>query len=180
VDPAIQSMIDNLPANTGRSLQEWFRVLDVAALPKHGEMVAFLKSEHGVTHGYANGIVLQYRSRDTPASDDDLVDAQYAGAKSALRPIYEALITAVASFGQDVSVSPKKTGVSLRRGKQFALVEPASAARVQVGINAKDTAPTERLEATTGMCTHRVSVRSIDEVDEELIGWLRYAYENAR
>ncbi|MET0735291.1 MAG: DUF4287 domain-containing protein [Microbacterium sp.] len=179
MDPALQSMIDNLPANTGRSLDEWFVVLDAAGLAKHSEMLALLKTEYGVTHGYANGIALQYRSRGASTADEDLVDAQYAGAKAALRPIYEALLTAVARFGDDVEISPKKASVSLRRSKQFALIEPASAARIQLGINLKGAPPTERLLAATGMCTHKVSLRAIDEVDDELRAWLKSAYDIA-
>jgi hypothetical protein len=179
VDPAIQSMIDNLPAKTGRSLEEWFAVLDAASLDKHGEMLTLLKAEYGVSHGYANGIVLQFRSRGTTASGEDLVNAQYAGPKAGLRPIYEALVSAVREFGDDVALSPKKAGVSLRRSKQFALVEPASAKRVQLGMNLRDAAPTERLQAATGMCTHKVSLTDAKDVDRELVGWLKQAYDLA-
>lgn len=179
VDPAIQSMIDNLPANTGKSLQEWFTVLDGAGLEKHSEMLTYLKRDFGVTHGYANGIVLQYRSRGTSSSDDDLVEAQYAGAKAALRPIYDALVSAVSGFGEDVEISPKKASVSLRRSKQFGLIEPASAKRVQLGVNLKGAPPTDRLLAASGMCTHKVSLVSVDEVDDELLAWLKSAYDIA-
>ena len=179
MDAATQSMIDNLPKNTGKSLEEWYGILSESGLEKHGEMVAYLKREHGVTHGYANGIALQYRSRDAATSDDDLVEAQYAGPKAALRPLYDAVVSAVREFGDDVEVSPKKASVSLRRSKQFALVEPVSAKRLQLGINLKGAVPTDRLKAATGMCTHKVSVTTIDEVDAELLGWLRQAYDAA-
>nr|CAA9351707.1 MAG: hypothetical protein AVDCRST_MAG46-2630 [uncultured Nocardioidaceae bacterium] len=172
-------MIDNLPARTGKSLVEWYAVLDGAGLEKHSQLVAYLKQEHGVTHGYANGIVLQYRSRGTSTADDDLVDAQYAGPKASLRPMYEALVSAVQPFGDDVEVSPKKTSVSLRRSKQFAVIEPASAKRVNLGINLRDAPPTARLQAASGMCTHRVSLTSLDQVDDELVAWLKDAYDLA-
>ena len=51
VDAATQTMIDNIPAKTGRTLDEWFAVLDDAGLEKHGAALSFLKSEHGVSHG---------------------------------------------------------------------------------------------------------------------------------
>jgi len=179
VDAATRTMIANLPARTGRSLDEWFLILDAAGLEKHGQAVSLLKSEHGVTHGFANLIVTLYLSRGASPSEQALVDAQYAGRKGALRPIYERLIALVAAFGDDVEVVPKKTGVSLRRTKQFALVEAPSSSRIQLGLNLRDAAPTGRLRAATGMCTHRVDVTSIDQVDEELVGWLRAAYQLA-
>lgn len=180
VDAATQTMIDNVPAKTGRSLDEWFAVLDAAGLDRHGEAMALLKSAHGVSHGFANLIVARWRARDqAPASGDDLVDAQYAGPKAGLRPILERILAETGAFGDDVEVAPKKTGVSLRRSKQFALVEAPSAKRVQLGLNLRGTAPTERLRAWGGMCSHRVDVTADGEVDAELIGWLREAYDRA-
>jgi hypothetical protein len=180
VDAATQTMIDNLPAKTGKGLDEWFAVLDAAGLEKHGQAMALLKGEHGMSHGFANLVVLQHRARAAgPTTGDDLVDAQYAGGKAALRPILDRLVDAARGFGDDVEVAPKKTSVSLRRGKQFAVVEAASAKRVQLGINLRGTEPTERLRAAGGMCTHRVDVASLDEVDAELLGWLRTAYDAA-
>lgn len=107
--------------------------------------------------------------------------AQYSGARAAVKPIYDEVMGQVTRFGEDVEVSPKKTYVSLRRAKQFALLQPA-ASRLDVGIKLTDTAPTARLEPSgsfNAMVTHRVRVSSIDEVDTELIGWLREAYERA-
>jgi hypothetical protein len=180
VDAATQSMIENMRVKTGRSLDEWFVVLDSHPYEKHGEGLAFLKTEHGLSHGFANLIVARHRARGSaPASGSELVDAQYTGSKAPLRPIYDRLVAAVREFGEDVDVAPKKTGVSLRRSKQFAVIEAASATRLQLGINLRGTEPTERLRAAGGMCTHRVDVRSLDEVDDELVGWLRQAYELA-
>lgn len=176
---AIQSMIDNLPANTGRSLQEWFTVLEASGLEKHGELMTHLKSVHGVSHGYANGIVLQYRSRGVSQDGDDLVAAQYSGARADLRPIHDAIVAAVAEFGPDVEITPKKTSVSLRRKKQFAVVEPASAKRVQLGIQLTGDLATDRLLPGNAMCSHRVNLASVDEIDDELLGWLREAYRRA-
>ncbi len=172
-------MIANLPERTGRPLDEWFAVLDDAGLEKHAQAMALLKSEYGVTHGFANLIVTLHRSRGIATSDESLVDAQYSGKKGALRPIYERLVELVTTFGDDVQVDPKKTGVSLRRSKQFALIEAPSAARVQLGVNLRDVAPEGRLRAATGMCTHRIDVTAVDEVDDELVSWLREAYRRA-
>ena len=180
MDSQTQAMIDNLPARTGRSLQEWYAVLASADPGTHGTGLKLLKSEHGVSHGYANLIMTMYRSRDSaPSSDEDLVDAQYSGAKAALRPVYDRLVAAARGFGDDVEVAPKKTGVSLRRSKQFALVEVPSARRVRLGLNLRGEQGTDRLREAGGMCTHTVDVTGVDEVDDELLGWLRAAYERA-
>lgn len=71
IDPG-QAMIDNLAKNTGRPLEEWFAVLDGTGLVKHTELMNHLKGEHGVSHGFANGIVLRYRERGSTPSSNDL------------------------------------------------------------------------------------------------------------
>jgi len=179
-----RDMIANLPTTTGKSLAQWLKVIGASKRTKHGEIVALLKGEHGVTHGYANQIALAaLRPPDAPEpAGDDLVEAQYAGPKAALRPIYDALVAQVRKFGNDVEVSPKKAYVSLRRKKQFALLQPSSATRVDVGINLKGQAATARLEASgsfNAMVSHRVRVGSVADVDAELAAWLRQAYEAA-
>ena len=169
----------NLQEKTGRSMTDWFAVLEPLGIDKHGEIVSYLKTEHGLTHGFANGIALSFRSRGETAGSDDLVAAQYSGAKAGLLPIYERLVAQASGLGDDVEIAPKKSGVSLRRAKQFALIEAPSAKRVQLGIQLKGEPTTERLLAGNEMCSHRVNVTSVEEVDDELLAWLRQAYERA-
>ncbi|MGH7577586.1 MAG: DUF4287 domain-containing protein [Longimicrobiales bacterium] len=175
------AMIARLPAQTGRTLDDWITVVKSSGLSAHGKVVALLKDEHNVSHGYANLIAHKALRSDAASagSGDDLVDAQYTGSRAAVRPIYDAVIDQVRRFGSDVEIAPKKTYVSLRRSKQFALLQPA-AARLDVGIKLTGTPPAGRLDASgsfNAMVTHRVRVGSVDEVDDELIGWLRSAYE---
>lgn len=177
-DP-VQSMIDNLPAKTGRSLKEWFTVLGGTQLEKHTELMNHLKQEYGVSHGFANGIVLRYRDRGAVSSGDELVEVQCAGPKATLRPIYDAVVAAASGFGADVEVAPKRTSVSLRRSKQFAVIEAASAKRVQLGIQLKGEPTTVRLLAGNAMCTHKVNLATPGDVDDEVLSWLRAAYERA-
>jgi hypothetical protein len=177
VDDATKKLIDSLPEKTGKSLEQWSSILDQTGLEKHGQLLTFLKSEHGVTHGFANSIALLHRERGIERSDDDLVDAQYSGAKAGLRPIHDRLVEIARSLGDDVEIAPKRTSVSLRRRKQFALIEPASAQRIALGLNLRDAPAGERLLAVKGMCTHRVDVRALGDIDDELVEWLRHAYE---
>jgi hypothetical protein len=172
--------IANLADKTGKSLEEWLKVVRATKLQKHGEIVKFLKSEHDVTHGYAN--LIAHKALEpvggAPAGDE-LVDAQFSGSKEALRPIYDALVQAIQKFGSDVELSPKKAYVSVRRSKQFAILQPSTATRFDVGINLKGVPAAGRLEASgsfNAMVTHRVRVGDKREVDPELIGWLKKAY----
>jgi hypothetical protein len=183
-DAALESMIKNLKEKTGKSIDEWITIAKSAKLAKHGEIVSMLKTKHGMGHGYANLVAHKSLGSDAGSAEnsDDLVTAQYAGPKAALKPIYDALIACVKKFGSDVEVSPKKTYVSLRRSKQFALFQPSTATRLDVGINLKGVKPAGRLEASgsfNSMVSHRVRVESAKDVDKELEGWLKQAYESA-
>jgi hypothetical protein len=182
-DPAVLKMEANIAEKTGRSVPEWVKVLQTSGLQKHGEIVKFLKTEHGFTHGYANLVAHQALQSSAAHQDDgDLVAAQYAGDKAALRPIYDKILKAAQGFGGDVEVAPKKTYVSLRRKKQFALVQPSTKTRVDLGINLKGKPPAGRLEASgsfNAMVSHRVRLESASDVDAEVIGWLKEAYDAA-
>jgi hypothetical protein len=181
-EEARASMIQNLKQNTGKSLPEWLAVVGKTKLVKHGEIVKHLKAEFGIGHGFANCIALEsLKPAGAPEpSGDDLVDAQYAGAKSGLKPIYAAIVKLATKLGKDVVISPKKTYVSLRRNKQFALIQPTTATRIDVGINLKGIPTTDRLEASgsfNAMVSHRVRVSNAKEVDAELEAWLKKAYD---
>ena len=178
-----QAMVRNLVEKTGKTLAQWMKIAGRSKLMKHGEILRLLKTEHGLTHGYANLIAHKTLKSDAGSASnvDELVDRQYAGAKANLRPIYEKLIAVVTKFGE-VEVSPKTAYVSLRRAKQFAILQPSTASRLDVGIKLKGVKPMGRLEASkifNSMVTHRVRVESLKHVDKELVGWLRQAHDAA-
>ena len=182
-DDALATMIANYEKNTGKPLEAWIAIARKAKLARHGEIVKMLKERNGMGHGYANLVANRALAGDAPAAGgDELVDAQYAGNKAALRPLYDRLAGAVAAFGADVELSPKKTYVSLRRKKQFALIQPSTADRLDVGINLKGVAPQGRLEISgsfNAMVSHRVRVATAKDIDSDLVGWLRAAYDQS-
>ncbi len=179
MEKALQTMIDNMPEKTGKSLDEWKTILKEKSFAKHSEGVKFLKSEHGVTHGFANTIVTL--SKEENNSSDDLVEAQYQG-KENLMPIYEELINYVKTLGSDVTITPKKGSVSIIRKRQFVLIKPATKTRIDLGFKLKDKPTTARLENSGPfgtMCTHRVQLTDVNEVDSELKSWIKEAYEKS-
>jgi hypothetical protein len=178
VDDATATMVANFPAKTGRPLEDWLKLVRASGLTRHGEIVSMLKAEHGMSHGFANLTALRALNPADAAADDPL-DAIYAGAKAPLRPLHEAVVSVARAFGADVELAPKKSYVSLRRAKQFATVGPASGGRIEVGLNLAGRESGGRLEPTSGMCTHRVRIAAEAELDPELRGWLREAYDRA-
>ncbi|MDG1332291.1 MAG: DUF4287 domain-containing protein [Crocinitomicaceae bacterium] len=176
MDKALKTMIDNMPEKTGKSLDEWKSILKTKAFAKHSEGVNFLKKDHGVTHGFANTIVSL--SKEENNAPDDLFATQHQG-KEALIPISEKLMSVLGKFGSDVKITPKKTTVSIIRKKQFALIKPATKTRIDLGLKIKDKPTGARLENSGPfgtMCTHRVKLSEVSEVDDELIEWMKEAY----
>ena len=154
-------------------------ILKEKAFEKHSLAVKYLKEQHNVTHGFANTIVTL--SKDNNETPEDLVVSQSLG-KEDLIPIYKALIAIVESLGDDVTITPKKTSVSIIRKRQFILIKPATKTRIDLGMKLKDYPVTDRLENSGPfgtMCTHRVKISKIEDIDSELKAWLKEAYRKA-
>lgn len=181
MDPAVQTQLTNIERASGRGLPQWQELLAprVAAGARHGALVSWLKTEHGLTHGNANLLATLARQAADPQTPEALLARQYAGSREALLPIHDAVVAAVRGLGDDVVVVIQKTGVALRRRKQLGVLAPATRTRVDLGLNLVDQARTGRLEVVGGMCSHRVSLTSVEDVDDEVLGWLQAAYERA-
>lgn len=179
MDKALQTMINNMSEKTGKDLDEWTQILAKENFDKHSVAVKYLKTEHGVTHGFANTIVTLSRESNEPIAD--LLADQYIG-KESLKPIYQKLITIIGKFGDDITISPKKTSVSLIRKNQFVLIKPATKSRIDLGLKLKGVDAQGRLEDSGpfgAMCTHRIQLRTLNDIDDEVTNWLSQAYEKS-
>lgn len=187
VDKAFATQLANIEKRTGKSLEELAAMIRASGLEKHGELVAMLKNSLGMGHGDANTLVHHVRKSDGERAAaaqgltaDDIVGTLYTGPKAALRPIHDRLMEEIRAFGP-FEEAPKKTYISLRRKRQFAMIGPATNTKVEVGLNAKGLDATERLQALPAgqMCNYKLRLSNVDEVNGELIGWLRTAYDAA-
>lgn len=186
-DPAqaIATQLANIEKRTGKSLAQLAEIMRASGLAKHGELRDMLKRDLGMGHGDANTLVHHVLNSTAPgaaaeASLDDAVGSVYSGAKAALRPIHDRLMREIGKFGE-FEIAPKKSYVSLRRRRQFAMIGPATNTRVEVGLNMKGIAPAGRLLAMPpgGMCNYVIKLTAADDVDAELVAWIRMAYDAA-
>lgn len=182
VQKALETQVKNIQAKTGKSLAELAAMAKASGLSKHGEIRDMFKMELGLGHGDANTLThaVMKPAGEPDAEGADVLAEIYTGPKAALRPIHEKLMAELRGWGE-FEVAPKKGYVSLRRKKQFAMVGPATKTQVEVGLNYKDLAGGERLvaQAAGGMCQYKVRLSSEAEVDAELMGWVRAAFEAA-
>ena len=184
---AIATQLANIEKRSGKSLAELAAIIKASGLSKHGEIRDMLKRDLGLGHGDANTLthhVLQSDGQSAAAaagqSTDDVVAALYTGPKAELRPIHDKLMAEINKFGE-FEIAPKKTYVSLRRKKQFAMIGPATKTQVEVGLNIKGLAGGDRLveQPPNSMCNYKVRLSTVKEADAELIGWLKKAFESA-
>jgi predicted transport protein len=177
------NQIKNLEEKTGKSFSEWLKIANDSKLEKHGELVNMLKEKYKIGHGYANLVVHHAKQSHAGAAPEqgDLLADQYKG-KENLRPWYDAIMKKINTFGNDIEVSPKKAYVSVRRKKQFVIIQPSTKSRLDVGLNLKNASPSGNLEASgswNAMCTHRIKIEDEKAIDDNLFKWIKEGYDQA-
>ena len=182
MEKAVTTMFENLKEKTGHSFDEWKALVATQNFSKHGEILKFLKETHNVTHGYASEIALKILGSDAASATDtdDLIESQYKG-KENLKAFYDKLLAEIGQFDGEFEIAPKKTYVSLKRKKQFIILNPASKTRFEIGFNLKGIEPKGKLEAEkpNGICSHKINLADINDIDQEVIDWIRMAFNNA-
>jgi hypothetical protein len=187
LDKARQTQLENIQAKTGQSLAQIQENIAQSGLTKHGEIRQMLMDRYALGYGDANSLVHyalqsdgQSAAESAGLTTEDVLAEIYSGSKAPLRPIHAALVAAIEPLGP-FEIVPKKGYVSLRRKKQFAMLGPASKGRVELGLNIKGLEASGRLEALPpgGMCQYKVYLSSSTEIDQELLAWIRQAYESA-
>ncbi len=166
---------------TGKPLEHWIKIVKHSKIEKHLDIINYLKVEHGFSYGFANFVALKAKKSDAASiNDSDLLSSQYRG-KEHLKPIYDKLLSKILTFGKDIQIVPKKAYVSLVRKKQFATLNPATKTRFEIGIILKAEKPKGKLELEkpNSMCSHKICIASLDEVDKEVFEWLMCAYRTA-
>ncbi len=180
---AMETQISNIEKNSGKTLQQWIDIVNKSSLTKHGELVSFLKDKHNFTHGNASVVVHFAKQSHAGAveNSDDLIKDQYKG-KENLKTWYDKIMAEISKFGKDIEVAPKKAYVSLRRKKQFAILQPSTKDRLDVGLNIKGVDPSGVVEdgkKWNAMCTHRIRVENEKGINKNLVNWIKQAYEQA-
>ena len=187
-----QAMLANMAKRTGRNPDGWAEIARGYGLREVNDLGAKLKAEHGLGKTTA-WLLASYALGETPHDYDAaayieqaprLIDQQFSGKKAALRPNADKLMQYAQDFGDDVGISPTKTMVPIYRHHVFAQVKAATQSRVDVGLalGRYEGEITKRLKGTGGAAkgdriTHVIGVTADEQIDNELIGWLRKAYE---
>ena len=179
----LQTMLSNLKEKTGKVLNEWHQVLKEHSPAKHGDAMKVLKGDHGVSHGYANLISQTFfkpELLEAKTADADQ-DAELVKGREDIAELFLAAKRLFSEIEGEVEFAYKKTYISLRTlKKQFALLQPSTKTRVDIGLNLKGIEPKGMVEEAgswNSMVTHRIKLISIEQVNDELKDWLQKAYD---
>lgn len=183
-DDMMAAVTEGMRARTGRDLAEWVHLVrtDSGVDPLDQKAVrAWLRDVHGVPQNTQWAIafsVAESAGWQRP-SVKGYVDSQYTGAREALRPVYDAVESALLALGDDVVREGRGTYVPFVRRRQFAAVAATTTTRVDVGLRFVDPPDHPRLVPATapGSATHKVGLTDVTQVDDDLVALLRVAYD---
>jgi len=185
-----QKWVGELKQKTGRSLDEWLRLIKKSGPKDEKERREWLKTEHGLGTNSAWWLAERAAGKGDEVGDPDAylqaaegyVEAMFSGRKAGLRPIYNALLKTGLKIGKDVKACPCQTIVPLYRNHVFAQIKPTTQTRIDLGFALGEMKPKGRLIDTGGFAkkdriTHRIPITSLEDIDDEVKHWLKVAYE---
>ena len=186
----VEKWKNELPAKTGRSLEEWIAFVKESGPPSEKERREWLKKEHklGTNSAWwiaerADGKGMEEDSAEAYLqAAEKWVDEMFSGPRAALRPVYDRLLKVALSVGKYVKACPGKTAVALFRNHVFAQIKPSTNTRIDLGLALGNMKTPKRLIDTGGYekkdrITRRIEVKSKADIDDELKQWLKKAWE---
>lgn len=166
---------------TGEGLETWNARVRESGKGDEAGLRAWL-SEKGVT-GYPAMLLVMERfgyPDYLQASAEDLIANQYAD-RPATRPIYDALLALLPEVGE-VEVQARKTYVAFLTPKRtFSALVPTTRTRSDLGLRlAPTTRASGRLQLAKSFpqssVTHKIGLSSANEIDDEVLGWIKRSY----
>jgi hypothetical protein len=172
----------NFAGATGKTVEQWVQRARSRGFDRDiREARRWLKEKEGLTMVQANYVLLSLFPETE--GEEELLEAQYAGPKASLRPVYEKLAKVARGLGKDVMIAPRKSQVTFARQVTFAVVRAASKDRVDLALRLAGERPTGRLIANRKAAgsdpTHVVALTAARDVDREVVKWLALAYQRA-
>jgi hypothetical protein len=185
-----QKWIAELKQKTGRSLDEWLKLIKQDGLPGENERRDWLKSKFSLGTNSARWLAERSFGKGEEVSDpnyylqaaEKYVEEMFSGKKAGLRPIYDALLKLGLSQGKEAKACPCQTIVPIYRNHVFAQIKPTTQTRIDLGLALGNLKAPRRLIDTGGYAkkdriTHRFEITSLKDIDDDVKRWLKVAYD---
>jgi hypothetical protein len=186
----VQSVIAGMKKKTGRSLEEWLKLVNQKGPTSEKERAAWLKKEHGMGTNYAMWIAQRSfgkgegygNAQEYLQHAKDNVEKMFAGPRQHLRIIYDEILKYALTIGPDIRVSPCSTIVPIYRKHVIAQIKPTTRTRIDLGLALKNAKVPKRLINTGGFekkdrITHRIELSKPEDFDSEAKRWMKVAYD---
>lgn len=163
---------------------EEFKLLAVARnYVTHSEIMNWLKSEFELEHGHATMISHLILPDVTETNRrSKLIAELFSGTKADWLPAYDELVSKLNHFGSDIKIVPTKENILLQRSEAvFGLIKITNQ-RLTIGVNLPGEAYTPRFASAfnwTDAVSHCIDVSVYQQINDELISWLKAAYARA-
>ena len=186
-----QKWVAELKEKTGRSLDEWLKLIKKEGPPTEQARRDWLKEQQGLKTNSASWLAERSVGKGEELGDPEAyleaaekyVDEMFSAKKEHLRAVYNALLKLGLSMGKDTKACPCQTMVPLYRNHVFAQVKPTTQTRIDFGLALGDTKKTPKRLIDTGgyakkdRITHRFEITSLNDIDDEVKRWLKVAYD---
>jgi len=176
------SVTDSMKERTGKTPEEWIAAVQSTNIdPLDQKAVRNWLKEQGILQNS------QWAIADAAAraagwerpSVEGYIDSQYQGEKALLRPIFDTLREIIEGLGEDVLVEGLGGYTPFVRKRQSAAIQASTTTRVDLGLRFRQ-APDSALLSTRslpGQSTCKLGLTSPEQITNEVIEWIRLAYE---
>lgn len=183
----LKIMIGAIEGKTGKTFKQWVAVAKKTGIDKHKALTEHMKKEHGLDHNQAQWIAWSVTDPGRIEQYDkpkDLIADLYSGKKAALRPIYDKLFEVGTKLDTKIGSNVCKTYTSLSGKTQFAIINPRTQKSVDLELalppGIKGAGRLETFKSSNPKFTHRIRISDVTEIDAEVLGVMKKAYENNR
>lgn len=177
IDERQKKMLTSIEEKTGQKSDAIIADIKAQNLEKHGQKINFVKEKYELSHGFANLLAHLSKADFSLGGSEYTVQAQYVG-KESLMAIYTAVEDFLGTL-EDVEMLPKKAYVTIRSKKQFAIIQPTTKTRVDLGLKFPKNYETDLEPAGSfnTMMSHRIRLSDPKDFNKAAKQHLMQAYE---
>ncbi len=175
-----KEFLDGLKKSSGKSLEEWTKIIQETGKSKRNEILNWLKENHPFNYSEASMLAAIFVNGGKPVYGDitELLDNQFKK-KEQFRPVYDALASTIQREFPGINLIPKKTYVSVTYKREFAAIAIKSK-EIRFGMDLGDAEFDEYLQPSKSLgamprISHMVMLTDESEIDGRLINLMKEA-----
>ena len=141
-----KEFIDTAKDKTGKSLQDWLKLVKSSGIEKRNDILEWLKKGHGLNHLQAQLITGIFLNNGNPVyiNENALLENQFVKCPE-MRSIFDSISEKIISSFQGTQLIPKKTYLSFTAVREFAAIN-VKPKEIRLGLDLGDEAFTEELQ----------------------------------